>query len=1150
MAVTQISKRCVWALICLLGTIFYSSSEAQRGPIFSRISVKEGLSNVAIKDIYEDNQGVIWFCTEDGLNRYDGYEFKIHRHIRGHSNSIGENYVNTIVQDGNDIFWIGTRNSGLVRFDPSTENFTHFVQDKTDPLSIASNQILALAIGPENEIWVGTAGAGLSIYDQEAGNFQNYRPYPGESDQNNTILDIEIDRDKAWILTGKRLIQFNLISKKFNPDAITPIEISIGQNSLFEVNFDLKGNLWFGSEEGAVRYDTTRKTYDIYNPLEELGMTDRYGEIFEIIQTADSVYWFGTDNGLVRFKENENSFERINTSPYIEEAFHEEPINKLIQDKHGLLWIGTQHFGIVKSNLRLPEFIHYSTDKNSEVVLPNNVIRSLLYDSKNIIWVGSVTGDLVRIFPDGSSKVGNYFNNSISCIYENSKGEYLIGTWLNGLYKMGSEYSESFEKINFSPSSTDEVNIIQIVVEDRFGNYFIGTEYGLSLYNPESKQAREFLIDSDNEGVYNSVQSNSIVHDVYGNIWVGTYNGLFKMTPKDTSVNSIEADYGIKLYDVELEDNRVTSLAYDSTIPNQLIVGTFSDGIKILEFNSLDLAISVETFNEGRGLSSNVVYGIEKDASGNIWASTHFGLSKLDVYTEEFANYYKSDGLQDNQFFWGAAAKGANDNLLFGGINGFNLIKADQLTRDTTTATVLLTKLLIYNQPIEVGDTIGHRYVLEKNIDYLDELVLPHWQNMFTIEFRSPHYVMPELNKYAYRILGFRDDWIYVDSDKSFITMTNLDPGNYLLEVKAANYQGVWNSTPTQLSIKIKAPWWNNPYAKGIGFFMVIVFIILAVRLRIKYLEASKVKLTRIVNKKTNEIKDKHNEILDKNESLRKLNIKLQDSLEDKLKIIKQLKIAQSRLIESEKMASIGVLTAGLAHELNNPLSYIGGVVDPIKMDLNEIKLSLPEDIIKKHQEEIEEIEILLEGMTTGVAKASDIIKNLMQITPNGNISVNSVFNLNELIESTAKLIQKSNPEIAINVAHGKSLEFFGSKVEMNQVFLNIIKNACEAIEDTKMGKVDICSYTEDQQAIIEITDNGTGISKEALNQIFEPFYTTKIPGKGTGLGLYISYSVIKKHNGDIKVESYPGNGTKFILTLPIFDPEKGEPQLREEFYE
>ncbi len=292
--------------------------------------------------------------------------------------------------------------------------------------------------------------------------------------------------------------------------------------------------------------------------------------------------------------------------------------------------------------------------------------------------------------------------------------------------------------------------------------------------------------------------------------------------------------------------------------------------------------------------------------------------------------------------------------------------------------------------------------------------------------------------------------------------------------------------------------------------------------------------LENLVQERTNEVDLLNSNLLKSNNSLEVSNKRLQLRKEELEKTLSELKITQDQLIQSEKMASLGVLISGLAHELNNPLNYIGGVTKPLRMDIEEIKQDVPETIKKKHLENFKEIETLLNGMSFGVEKITQIIHNLVTISPKSFQKGIKFFDLSAMIVSTCQLIGSTVQHVSFDLKIDPQIMVKGNDIEINQALLNIIKNATEAIPNHKNGVIKIKTKVYKKVVKIELTDNGVGMTEEVKNQIFQPFYSTKGPAKGTGLGLYISYGTIKKNQGDIKLISEEGKGTTFFINLPL----------------
>ncbi len=448
---------------------------------------------------------------------------------------------------------------------------------------------------------------------------------------------------------------------------------------------------------------------------------------------------------------------------------------------------------------------------------------------------------------------------------------------------------------------------------------------------------------------------------------------------------------------------------------------------------------------------------------------------------------------------------------------------------DSGNVVPIITDFKVFNKSVLVGEEINGKVILPKAIHEMDAIVLLHDLNMFSISFDGHPDTYSDSLKFRYKLEGINDEWIMIEEGNRIAEYSNLPPGEYMFYIDAAFIGGVWNEKPNSLMITILTPWWDSWTAKIAAIFLGLAAIYLFMEWRFRFNEKQNLRLSEIIEQKTREINRQNHQILEKNRELKVLNHDLEENLNEKQKVLRKLEQAQEQLIESEKMASIGVLTAGLAHELNNPLNIIGGVIGPVKKDIEDLKR-----IIGKNEDAemiLTEIENLLENMADGATKATQVVHNLLDISPKSNIDQNLEIDLKELIETTTVLIKKGNYHINFEEKLGGDLFINGNPIEINQVIINLIRNSVDAVGKMDDGKIELVGFREGKHVILKVIDNGMGIDEKVKHQIFDPFFTTKAPGHGTGLGLYLSHSIIKKHSGKIEVKSQPGH-TEFIITL------------------
>ncbi len=1132
----------------LLGSILFLTSSHGQNNSYSveRIGYEDGLSNQVIWSIIQDEKGFIWMGTEDGLNRFDGYSFKTFRHDLRNRNSLSDNFIYTLFEDSDGHIWIGTNSKGLSKFDPKTQEFMNIGNDEQDSSSFPGERVLCIAEDSTNVIWIGTQINGLTSFDKKRSRFTSYR-YLFEN-EDKTIYDIEPDGNVVWVLTGNELIQFNPKTLQKNVFRPTSFHWSRNTDNIFNMILDGNGYLWIGAIEGLVRFDLNTSQFKLFVPekmmnLERIvrSLNTNRNRITQILQMEDEELWLGTFYGILTFDTVNERMKLMDLSPRMDDRVNVwEEIIKLYKDDDGLVWVGTHSKGIQKIHKRKNNFLHYGNDQRPPFKIPASTIRSLTVDKKNNIWAGTSNNGLLKIDRTRNevkvfSKLdpnSTLLSDAISCLYQGRNGKLWIGTWGSGLHYLETTESQEFKLISFN----EKYNLddrIQCIVEDPYDNLWIGSESGLYLYNPLSERIRLFTSTSDQGQRITpfGVQSNTITFDAFENIWVGTWGGLNKIVPRSTGVNYMDVDFDIYQYTEELVDKRITTINYDNGNPEQLYLGSYGGGFSIANF-SQDHKISISSYLQSEGLPNDIVFGIQYDDFGSVWLSTNKGLSRFNLNTATFANFTTEDGIQDDQFFWGAVAKGHSKEMIFGGVNGFNVIHPENISIDSTTIRTVLVDLRLDNRSLGVGEEVGNRIILDQDISYIENLVLPPDQTMFSIEFGVLNYINSGSNTFAYKLEGFNEDWIYIDANNRIATFTNLDNGDYTFKLKGTNYDGVESPEINSLNIRIMSPWWSTMTSKIAGVFILLAIAYYIMEWRFRYNEAQNKKLSDIIHEKTTEINHQNRQILEKNEELEFLNKDLQNNLEEKNKVLRKLEKAQDQLIESEKMASLGVLTAGLAHELNNPLNIIGGVIEPVKQDLKELKDHLKES--NESEVLLDEIQELLDHVADGAQKATQVIKNLLEISPKTNEDQFTKIDITELIGTTTLLIKKGNPNIQFEENLDNEIVIEGNPVEISQVLINMIKNGIDAIGSANKGSINISTKTKNDMVTIEISDNGSGIHESLKHQIFDPFFTTKEPGKGTGLGLYLSQSIIKKHSGQITVESKRGFGTTFKLHLPL----------------
>jgi ligand-binding sensor domain-containing protein/two-component sensor histidine kinase len=812
-------------LIVFTGNIFSQSSK------FEHISIQHGLSHNTVHSIIQDSDGFIWFATEDGLNRYDGYNFKIFRNSRLDSSSLSDNFIWTLFEDSNGNIWVGTNNGGLNKYNSHTESFTRFMVNSESGGGVSNNSIRAIYEDKEGRLWIGTGGGGLNLFNKINETFSVYLPQVKDN-----ILDIDEDNFGNLLVAtdGSGIIKLDKNSGEFE-SIINKSENLI--NSIWSFAVDDENNIWIGTNgSGLLKYDG--KKFQSIEISSDNGLSQGSSNITDIHLIEENEIWVSTEGGLFRLNKNGKILKSYYNIPTDQFSLRTNIIRRIYIDDTGILWVGTVGSGVNKLVFEYKKVKHYTHNPSVPNSLSHDIIRSVYEEKNGLLWIGTLGGGLNLYDPQTNNF--NHFkhdpknpkslsNDGITAIHKDMKGNLWIGTWGGGLNKLsGNKYTNSFEHFEYQHGNKNSLinNIVQAIHEDSKGNLWIGTEKGLDYFQPAKNKFIHFVSESSNDFSLsdNRIQSNCIFEDSRGNLWIGTWNGLNKLVLNGKNIES----NSLKFYRYEnesnnpfsLSDSRITAIYEDAE--GQLWIGTHGGGLNRLVYGNDEKEISFVNYSKREGLASNVIYGILGDDEGNLWISTNDGLSKFDIKNESFRNYQEGDGFQSNQFFWGASAKGRDGKLYFGGINGLNSFYPSELKDNPHIPPVYITEMQIFNKPLNISSNDSP---LKKSIMHTDLIELSYDIYVLSFEFVALDYVNSDYNKYEYMLVGFDQDWI-PSGTRRYVTYSNLKNGEYEFKVKGSNNDGVWNKQGTSLKIIIETPFWKAWWFISL---VVILFILLII---------------------------------------------------------------------------------------------------------------------------------------------------------------------------------------------------------------------------------------------------------------------------------------------------------------------------------
>ena len=800
---------------------------------FEHILSDKGLSQNTIHCIIQDREGFLWFATEDGLDKYDGYDFKIYKNDVNDSTSISDNFIWTMFEDKSGTLWIGTNSGGLSKFNRDKDNFTNYKHIPGDSTSLSNDNVRSILEDNNGNLWVGTEAGGLNEFNRKTNKFTQYHHEASNPNSlsNEVVLSVYIDNSGTiWAGTNDGLNKFNAKTKKFTSFLNEPGNPnSLSSNVVLSILEDKNSMLWVGTLNGLNKFDRKTRTFKRFlnNPNSVSNLSD--SRINSIIEDRTGTLWVGTGNGLFQFNRTKQKFMSLERISPQSSTLNKNNILSLYEDNAGLVWVGTAEGGIVKFDRERMKFKHFKHISGNSNSLSYNTVRSIYQDKSGVLWIGTLGGGLNR-FDKKSNKFihikhkpgdpNSLSENSVTSIFKDKKGTLWVGTWGGGLNKLvylsNDGKIQKFISYQHNPDNPQSIssNVVQAIYKDSDGRMWIGTGAGLDLFDPLTGKFNNF---TNTPGVNTSISDNQIQSAIFEDkshyLWIGTWGGLNRIDLSklkgEKEVKSLKFHRFTHKADnpFSLSDNRVISIHQDKH--GNLWFGTYGGGLNELPFDQEHLKsddVHFISYSIKDGLASNIIYGILEDKAGNLWLSTDNGLSKFDPENKTFRNYYQTDGLQSNQFYWGASYRGLNGELFFGGTNGVNAFYPSKLKDNKHIPPIVITSLQIFNKQVKIS---SENSPLTKSITETKKIELSYNQNVFSIEFAALDFTAPKKNQYKYMMEGFDKNWINA-GNRRFVTYTNLDPGNYTFKVIGSNNDGVWNKRGTSLEITILPPFWKT----------------------------------------------------------------------------------------------------------------------------------------------------------------------------------------------------------------------------------------------------------------------------------------------------------------------------------------------------
>jgi signal transduction histidine kinase/ligand-binding sensor domain-containing protein/CheY-like chemotaxis protein len=1043
---------------------------------FEHLTSTNGLSQDSVFAILQDRHGFMWFGTQAGLNRYDGYQFTQYRSEQGNPNSLGSDFIQVLFEDSRGNIWAG-RNV-LSRFDPETETFTRYPLP-TDKDSAGQWVLWAIREDPRGFLWLGMSG-GHRLYRFNPGN-ASFVAYSLDTDlapaMNSGIEAMYQDAQGIlWLGTSPGLIRFDpatetsVLYPHSNP--------KMPGDRIRGIAADGEGKLWLATNEGTSNvFDPVARTFVRHasaSPARRRTGTDLNQTV---LVDSNGMVWLGTAEGLKLIDRDRGTVGLFRHQPADRYSLSANEVWSLATDREGSLWTGVKAGGVNRFSPASLRFGAWRSDPGDPESLSDNNVRAIYKDHTGSVWIGTSEGGLNRFDP-ATGKFTHYRHDPqdprsldqdrVYSIYEDRAGTLWVGTSV-GINRLNRNTGR-FEHVDRDAITSREVLVpIYSFLEDRLGRFWTGVGEKKSLL--DGRTGRLTLVKN---------QGGLAMHeDRSGNLWFSSLAGMEKLDAAGT------------LRPIPLS----RSLEGQSPIPVQVnFFHEGSDGVLwlatetgLVEFDPKTEAHTSYTTREG--LPDNVVQCILPDDSGNLWISTGNGLSKFDPRRKSFYNYTESDGLQGNQFNRKACFRDESGRLYFGGLQGFNAFDPNQIPATPPAAPrVVITTLQINGRdvPIRAGS------LLSRPIWETDTLRLSHEQNSFAFEFAALSYIDPGRTRYRFRLQGLEQQWTEADSRHRNARYTGMSPGEYHFRVQASTDGRTWGEQGASLAIWIAPPWWRTGWSLGGAALLLAGMILGTHRLRIQSLEDREGQLQTLVRQRTAELVE-----------------------------------ARDQAQAANRAKS--VFLANMSHELRTPINAILGFSDLLRRD----------GVSDAQRKDLDTINRSGEHLLTLINDVLDMAKieagrKALKIAP-----CDLKFLIAEVADMMRVHAEEKHVVLAVVQGPGFPRFVRVDAPKLRQSLINLLSNAVKfTARGAVTLRLDTRPADDAERLLLvfEVEDTGTGISAEDQERIFDAFVQVEGPAAraGSGLGLTITRQFVELMGGSIRVKSTPGKGSLFRMDVPV----------------
>ncbi len=1102
-------------LACLAASVFPARpAKGQDGRIeFDHVSIGQGLSQSDVNCMLEDKAGFIWFGTQDGLNRYDGYAFRVYRHSPSDSTTISDNYITALYEDPQGALWIGTQH-GLNLFDSRTETFRTFTRGP------GSNFISSICPGTEGGLLVGTYGGGLTGVES-----RSFRFFPVEFDprtsNRDTVLALCRGRDgRVWIGTrGRGLFGLDpaggaTLRLHHDPSDRT----SLSNNSVQCLFGDSRGNLWVGTAFGLNRLDPGTGKFQRY--LFGVHSRNIYSNyIFCVYEDRSGTLWAGTDEGLQRYDPVADAFHRAGGPPGDPGSLSDEAVMS-IADAGGVVWFGTKR-GLNKYCRYGKQFRNYTHIPYRENSLSDNKVWSMLCGRNGMLWVGS-NGGLDGIdrhsgkwvhYRHDPSNLRSLGNNSVMALLGEPSGALWLGTWGGGLNRFDMRTGTFRRFLRPAPDSLySGRNTVVALCRAANGMIWLATYGGAAVFDPAKERylAQDELPAPSARVWSEAVQE--IEEDREGRIWFGTYEGLTELdqkTGRSVTFHSVRGD------SAGLCDDRILSILPGRD--RKLYIGT-EGGLNVLDPETM----SWSRFTCADGLANDLVCGVLEDATGSLWISTNRGIAMVNPQTRAVKNFDIADGLQGNEFNEWASYRSPAGEMFFGGMDGLTSFYPESLRENRHIPPVVVTYLKIKDR--EKLPAVWYSRADPVRLDYED--------NGISFEFAALDYTRPEKNRYAYKLDGFDNDWVYSGS-RRYGSYTNIEPGEYSLRLKGSNNDGVWSEEEAVFRFIIEPPFRRTWWFRSAAVLTLVAAAAAGYRARMSTVRRRNEMLEMKIEERTRELAHTNEsllkEVLERNraqQELWELKERLEEQVRERTEELSSTISSLKRQIAARELAE------------RNLIAY-----------QEKLRL-LASDLSTTEERERRRLSAYLHDSIAQTLAFCKIKLGSVQRTARlkgSDARLRDVLGMIEQsITETRRLTLELSPPILHELGLAAAVDWLCSRMrERHQIEIRLEDSSHQPVLDADLsillfhavreaivnvvkhagaGRASIRIRRDHSRVSVEVEDDGCGFDSSLLHDH---------AGGHDGFGLFHIRERLHSLGGSLEVDSSPGRGTRVVMNVP-----------------